>query len=293
MTLFDELVCDSNAAEKMTELFTCDSKPPVTISVLTWKAPKTLSRTLASLAPLYSFFAGHYVVCAEGDQEEIAIAQSFGFTPIPTKHNLGIQEGLALCAEVSQTELVLVMECDCKLEYSQNLPALLSECCRLITEENFKAIQLQRRPDTPSQSYRKYWKNGFPIKPTIWGRIRRAAAMAKLNECIALPNFPQNGIPFIAPRGNGIFSTTSNTVNWCNRSFLTTKTFFLGELVKFAREHPTSRKVNGLPDLEHPINCRQNRAWWRGEKFRLGLVYPGLFSHHRLERPPEDEKKEL
>ncbi|MCX8996542.1 hypothetical protein NOF55_05440 [Rhizobiaceae bacterium BDR2-2] len=264
---------------------------PAGISILTWKAPKTLRNTLAALAPIYPLFSEHYVLCQEGDPEEIEIARQFGYTPVTTDRNLGIQEGLARCAELPEAETVMVMECDCMLRDPQNAAALVARCITLLDEQDLQAIQLQVRPEQPTTRYWHYWKPGFPLRPTLAGRLRRESANARTNEAVCLPDFPHQGIDDIEPLGDGIFVARSNTLNWCNRSFLTTKGFFLDTLIRFAREHPTSRKVNGLPDLEHPINCPQNRHWWRGQKFRIGIVYPGLFGHHRLERPQDDEKK--
>lgn len=264
---------------------------PAGLAVLSWKAPNTLRSTLEALTPIFGLFTERFVLCQEGDPEEMEIARTFGFTPVATDRNLGIQEGLARCAELPSTEIVMVMECDCKLEDSANAPAIIARCISLLEKENLQAIQLQTRPEQPTSRYWRYWKPGFPLRPTLVGRLRREAGIARLNEAVCLPDFPTDGLEDITPLGEGIFVARSNTVNWCNRSFLTTKTFFLGSLLRFAREHPTTRKVNGLPDLEHPINCPQNRAWWRGEKFRVGILYPGLFGHHRLERPKDDEKK--
>lgn len=263
---------------------------PASISILTWRAPHTLYNTLTSLAPILHIFSNHYVVCQEGDPDEVQIARQFGFTPITTGHNLGIQEGLARCAEVSATETVLVMEGDCILSSPENAPAVVLRCLNALSEQHVDIFQLHERATQPTPSYWRFWKRGLPLRPTMLGRLRPSAAMAKTSEAVCLSNFPHDGIPNITPLGAGMFVASSNCVNWCNRSFLTTKDFFLDKVVRFARENPTSRKVNGLPDLEHPINCRANREWWRGEMFKVGILFPGLFGHHRTERPEGDEK---
>lgn len=59
------------------------------------------------------------------------------------------------------------------------------------------------------------------------------------------------------------------------------KDFFLNQVLSFARSNPTSRLVNGLPDLEHAMNSPTNRNYWRNGGFRVGLVRPSLFGHKR------------
>ena len=266
------------------------SAPPVGLSILTWKAPNTLRNTLGALAPISDLFVERFVLCQEGDPEEMEIAQSFGFIPVATERNLGIQEGLALAASLPSTETIMVMECDCLLRDQINSRSIIELCLMLLETQKLQAIQLQARITEPTQRFHRYWKAGFPLRPTLLGRLRRGAAMARTNEAICLPDFPESGTEHIKPLGDGIFVAESNTLNWCNRSFITTKDFFLGQLIKFARELVTNKKVNGLPDLEHPINCPENRWWWRNNRFRIGIVQPGLFGHNRLERPADDEK---
>lgn len=267
--------------------------PPAGLSVLTWKSPNTLRNTLSALTAVADLFVERFVLCQEGDPEEMEIARLFGFVPIATERNLGIQEGLAMCATLPSTETVMVMEGDCLLYDQKNGREIIERCLSLLGEQNLQAIQLQARISEPTPRFWRYWKKGFPLQPTLLGRIRRGAATARTHEAICLPDFPEHGTDYIKPLGNGIFVAESTTVNWCNWSFITTKGFFLETLVKFAREHKTNKKVNGLPDLEHPINCPKNRWWWRNNRFRIGIVQPGIFGHARLERPDDDEKKVL
>jgi hypothetical protein len=90
--------------------------------------------------------------------------------------------------------------------------------------------------------------------------------------------------------GDGIYLSYSQYSKWENFALFTTKSFFLNTLIPFAETHPTSRNVNGFPDLEHRINSKQNRSWWKKQEFRLLIATPGLFSHRRLDRWVDDEK---
>jgi hypothetical protein len=69
------------------------------------------------------------------------------------------------------------------------------------------------------------------------------------------------------------------------------KSWFLEVVIPFANSRSHTRKVNGLPDLEVPINSRDGRSWWRSNQFTIGLVKKDLFGHNRYDRPVDDEKK--
>lgn len=267
--------------------------PPLSLSVLTWKAPKTLENTLAALTPIAHLFSERYVICQEGDPDEVRIATGFGFEPVATTENLGIQEGLARCGEVPTAEHIMVVEGDNMLTQDPDAPLLLAEAVRQMDRHAIAAFQLQERLTTPSSRFRRYWKAGLPLRPTLVGRMRPGPALARMNEALAFPEIAANGNAHIEKLADRLYCTHSDCLNWSNRPFLTTKSFFLGELVAFARKNPGTKRVNGMPDLEHPVNCPANRHWWRGNRFAMGMIYPGLFHHNRLERPPADEKTEL
>lgn len=267
--------------------------PPVSLSVLTWKSPKTLKNTLTSLSRIGHLFTQRYVICQEGDPEEIRIAQEFGYTPAPTDRNLGIQEGLAYCGTVPTTERIMIVEGDNRLSTRDDAPYFLEQAIRLLDSQNIQAFQLQERNTQPPKKFLRYWYPETPLQPTLLGRLRPGPARARLHEALCLEEIAKNGNVDLEKLERGIYLTHSDCVNWCNRPFLTTKSFFLGQLLPFARENPGKKRVNGMPDLEHPICCPANRHWWRGNRFRIGLLYPGIFHHNRLERNSDDEKVEL
>jgi hypothetical protein len=68
------------------------------------------------------------------------------------------------------------------------------------------------------------------------------------------------------------------------------RSLFLDVIIPFANSRSHSRAVNGLPDLEVPINSRGGREWWRSQRFSIGLVKNDLFGHSRYDRPVDDEK---
>lgn len=267
--------------------------PPIGLSVLTWKSPKTLESTLKSLMRVADIFSERYVICQQGDPEEMAIAAAYGYTPIATEENLGIQEGLARCGEAPVSERIVIVEGDNMLCQSEDAPRRLRRAITLLDERDIHVFQFQKRPNQPSDRFRRYWRPTTPLQPTITGRMRRGAALARMYEAVSLEAVAREGNEHIEKLEEGFFLTNSACVNWSNRPLVTTKSFFLGKILPFARNNPGTRRINGLLDLEHQINCPANRDWWRGNAFRVGIAHPGLFDHARLERPDDDEKTEI
>ena len=265
---------------------------PAALSVLTWKAPSTLHNTLNSLAKIAPAFSERIVVCQEADEREIQIAHEHGFTPVPIKQNLGIQRGLAKCVAAPASENVLVLENDCPFLGTQEDTALIAAAIDLLASDKAKVVQMSRQTE-PRGRYTRYWQPGYPPRRTTWGRLSRANAKAVCSDAMLFAEDGQAELAGISRYAPGLYTTDSSRRPWSNRPFLTTKAFFLGELIRFAERHPTSRHVNGMPDLEHAINSSKNRNWWRKNGFDVAFTVPGLFGHERDERPSEDEKGHL
>ncbi len=262
----------------------------VSLSILTWKAPDTLCRTLQTLEPLRELFHERIIICQESDPREISLAIQYGYRPISIPHNVGIQEGLALAVEKSSSELVMVLENDCNYIGGASGKAQLETCLSLFKAHRIDVIKLGELPATPRNKYVKYWGSKFPPRITFLGMLRRREANVYKGEVLAFSEFEPNLLPEFEKLSDHLFLTSSKYAVWTNRAFMVSKRFFLGQLLPFARSNPTSRLVNGFPDLEHAINSPRNRNWWRRSDFKIGLVKPGLFGHRRYDRPPQDEK---
>lgn len=262
------------------------------LSILTWKAPDTLCKTLQSLEPLRGLFHERIVICQESDQREIDLAERYGYRPIAIPHNVGIQEGLALAVEKPTTELVLVLENDCNYIAGESGKTQLETCLELFKAHKMDVVRLGELPSIPRKRYVKYWGNIFPPRRTFLGMLRWKEANSCKGEAITLAGFEPNAVSEIRKLADHLFLTSSRHIGWTNRAFLIRRDFFLGQLLPFARSNPTTRLVNGLPDLEHAINSPKNRNWWRSGHFRIGIVKLGLFGHKRYDRPALDEKWE-
>jgi hypothetical protein len=263
----------------------------ITISVLTWKSPETLSKTLDSLQPIMHFFSEHLVICQESDPDEIEISKHFCFTPICLNKNIGIQEGLAMAASAAHNETILILENDCNYIGGENNKETLLDCLLNFEKLNLDTFRLGE-PEI-SSSYAKYWGASLPAKRTPLGYIRWRKANFRLADGATLQGFSKFHSQQFTKITEHLFYTTSQYVPWKNRSFITRKSFFLNTLLPFARSKHGNRLINGSSDLEYPINSPKNRDWWINSKFKVGFTTIGLFGHTRLDRPILDEKRTL
>lgn len=262
----------------------------VTLSILTWKAPQTLQRTLASLAPVQDLFSHRLVVCQEGDPDEIGIAERYGFKPVPTERNVGIQEGLALTVESAPTDIVLAMENDCAYLGGAEGKASLAGVIDAFVREGLDVVKLGELPPEPRPRYTRYWGMTSPPRRTLLGMVRWKDANGCKAEALTLKDFDVRQVTELTKISDTLYATTSRYIGWTNRAFLVRKPFFLDTILPFARAHPGAKRVNGTPDLEYPLNCPANRGWWRGKDFQVGVTRPGFFGHQRVDRPKDDEK---
>ena len=260
-----------------------------TVAILTWNAPKTLQRTLASLAPIAGLFAERLVVCQESHAEEMALAERYGFKAVGTAENLGVQGGLQRCVEAASSPAVLVLENDNLYCGGDAGVADLEAALTLMAERRPFCIRLNQV--IRNHKYRTFWGGGYPPRRTLAAMLRPRVARTYLAYALYQDNFdPAGELPFLERVGERIWLTDSRYLPWSNRAFLVWRDRFLGELIAFANSHPTSKLVNGRPGLESQINHPKNRWWWREQQFPIAICAPGLFGHRRHDRDPNDEK---
>jgi glycosyltransferase involved in cell wall biosynthesis len=261
---------------------------PITLALLTWKSPLTLGRTLSSLAPIQDLFGECLVVCQEGDPEEIALCEKYGFLAVSTPVNLGIQGGIEHAVKSASNPVVVFLENDCGYIGGDGGRAALEDVVHHFQSGKFDVIRLQARG---LKKFRRYWRlRDGVVRRRLYGCLRWQEA----NSCRAQELFVKNHIP--APSDSlkriseHLWVTDSRSISWVNRPFVVKRNWFLEVLIPFANSRCHARSVNGLPDLEVPINSRGGRGWWRSQRFAIGLVKNDLFGHSRYDRPEDDEK---
>lgn len=127
-------------------------------------------------------------------------------------------------------------------------------------------------------NFTRYMRRFF--RPDKARRLSGGAVYADENPHLRFPKH-------IRRLNGGHWAADSAVMNWSNRAPLYPRRRFLEEIISYALANPSSRTVNGKPDLEKELN----RRWWRNRRYKIGVCNPGLFVHNRLDRPAEDEKQ--
>lgn len=271
--------------------------PKITLAVLTWKAPQTLESSLNSLYPILDFFDERLLVCQESDPREINIGEKFDFKIIKLQDNVGIQNGIKICFDQASNEFVLFLENDLHLKLTpENAHNLLIEASNLLKSKKAEFAKLrflpERRTDR-SSLFDRYWHiKGDKVvrRPIGYLRFRKANWVLSTSTCL-IHKKALSAPGFERVSENFLLSTTQYN-KWENLGLLTSKSF-MSKLLRFAEDNPTSRSINGAPDLEHPLNCKANRKWLQDQKTKLLIATPGLFGHRRFDRPEDDEKWDM
>lgn len=265
---------------------------PITLSVLTWKSPKTLRRTLESLAPIKGVFEERLVICQESDPEEIAISEELGFTPVKLENNVGIQNGLIECVKRGRNKHVMMMENDIPWVVPDDRAEWFASDCGSFLESGLKLCRMDKFDEIPRKRFARFWGDHLPMKRTLSGMLRPVQADSIRAEVVGLKNFAYEPAMsgFLTKVTDTFHITDSSAIFWNNHSLIVEKEFFLNTLVPGVEALPPRRSYNNSPELESTLNCPKNRHWWRSQKFKIGISSPGYFGHLRYDRYDADEK---
>lgn len=265
---------------------------PITISILTWKSPKTLQRTLQSLAPIKDFFAERLVICQESDPEEIAISETYGFTPVKLKENVGIQNGLVECVRRARHEHTLILENDIPWIESPDRAFDFYSDCEHFLKSGLKLCRLDKFEEAARKRFSRFWGGTFPVTRTFLGLIRPFEANSIRAEIVGLKGFRHDSSmnSFLKKHTETFYITNSSAVFYNGHALLVNREFFLSNIIAYAESARPRRSFNQSPELESTLNCPRNRRWWRSKKFPIGISAPGYFGHLRYDRHELDEK---
>ncbi|MDA7757895.1 hypothetical protein N8920_08335 [Opitutales bacterium] len=264
---------------------------------LTWRAPKTLRKTLERISqslPIHSF--GDAVIYAqEITQHDRDLANEFGLRIVGNNQNVGILAGMKEAVASSKLDVVLYLECDCLLVEPESLfLKTIVDGYNAIETGKLDVLRLRHLRETGADyntlKHLKYWgdkREHKRVKSRMMRLLRPRKASRLIGDACLLHSraeevFPKN----IYRMEENIYCMRSSNINWTNQSIMISKEWFLNTIIPYAESHPSSRLVNGYLDLEKEMNCE----WWRKQKFRVGWADPGLFTHARMDRPVGDEK---
>lgn len=278
--------------------------PGVGLGLLSWKSHVTLRTTLNALkkAGLLSCFEDSAIVFQECSADDLALADEFGIRPVALSENTGIQFGMKHVAQALNTEFVLHVENDCLLSQSGEEAIRQFEVARAgLKAGNAHVYRFicgtdHRRTGDGPRKYRRFHGDFSVPEPAFDAVMRMGLRVLRpgksrrmCGNAVYFDEHPEKRFPqYIERLGPDHFVVDSAAINWINRSIMYPRSWFLDSIIPYAEAHPCSRTTNGMPNLEREMNCE----WWRDQHFKVGIL-PGVFAHHRLDRPPGDEMTSL
>ncbi len=261
------------------------------LGVLSWKGFDSLSASLESYAceGLFELFDERLLFLPEVSDEGRAIAARFGLRAEGSEKNLGILGGFRALASAMTSDIVVLLENDCPLIEPRALAEVRINEARAALEAGAVDVFRMRSRMSPGQRFQALEKyramfpaDDAPAPRKLAAALHRAVRSDKARRltggALYASDAPEALHPrFIEKRPEGWWRVSSAVMTWTNQSIMIRRDFFLDTIIAHAAAHPSSRTVNGFPDLEKELNT----PWWRRSGFRIG-VGEGIFTHERI-----------
>ena len=272
------------------------------VGILSWKSHKTLEKSLQSYERIgfKDFFDEVKIIFQEVTDDDIKLAEKYGYDYVGLDKNVGIQGGHRFIFENLNTDYVLALENDNPVVEPEDIVfKRIEESINLLNNNVIDMMRLRHRWNfgqgfgltkylnffDVQNLHKKY--NYLEIKETTIlkktlkyinrmirpGKAKRLAGYSLYCESNPDKIFPNE----VKKISNELYSVNSSIITWTNQSVLLSRDLY-GKLLDFADKHPSSRAANGFQDLEKPLNCK----WWRKQNYKIG-VGEGLFSHDRYD----------
>ncbi|MEM8616021.1 MAG: hypothetical protein AAGF20_03700 [Pseudomonadota bacterium] len=257
--------------------------PGLGLGFLCYKSYDTFSRALSTYKDRYLFdhFVEQVVFFNSIDAEACRLADQYALRAEGTDQNLGILGGFKALAQTMQSEFVLLLENDLPLIED-------AETTRRRLEEGLSALQSGsadvfrfRHVAHPGQRFQaagKYLRyHGPGALPALRRLVRPQKAHKLLGNAIYCEASPARKFGEITEAEDSTYRIPAAHITWTNQSIMVRRDFFLNEIIAWAEANPSSRTVNGFPDIEKEWNC----ARWRKSGWVVGAG-GGLFTHERI-----------
>ena len=278
-----------------------DPLAELTIGVLSYRAHRTLERTLAShrASGLFELPARYFVYFNAMDDTDRDLAERWGVEAAGTPANGGIYGGFRGIAAATRTPYLLVLENDIEaIAGPEATAACLRTALADMRAEDIPVFCLRSRarPGQGTSGARKFQRCYGVEEPLHAGIAARRASwwdrLAMRRKHLTLDRFLGNAVYVEAaperrfpqawrrlPSGNLV--TRSRYRNWSNQAVLVRRDFLVDEVLERTATHPDPRTINGHQDIERALN----RPWWRRRDVAMGHARDGVFTHARL---PDD-----
>ncbi len=284
-------------------------KVTVGLGLLSWKAHKTLTKTLDSYAKnkFNSLFDESLIYFSDISKEDKIIAKKYGFKAVGGK-NKGIAVGTENLAKSLKTDYILVVQNDNPIVENLTFAKKhLKNAIKLLEEKKADLVRIRHRWKVGEgfadvRKYLRFYPANQVDKNFIFSehgvkktdlqdsfrkKTRRFFRLFKSHQVkgrsIFIEKNPHKLFPDVIKKQGDFFIVDSSVINFSDQCFLTSKDFFLNVLMRFVNENPTRnsrnrRTNNGFTAPETSLNSR----WWRSQHFKIAQGQ-GLLTHNRFD----------
>lgn len=260
----------------------------VTIGILCWKSPQTITNTLKSYKDNGLFDRVKSMIYIQEISDKYRdIAKNHGVeTILGTEENVGMVRAFVDLVEATQTKYFIFAECDFELVHDKDTTdRVLKESIRLMEEEGVDLVRLRDRekPGEPLGSLDILPVKGEELQTFTF----EENYPFKLETVMFLKN-PEKSFPglfTIVEYGSRWYTCDANKcAPWSNNIFITTVQFLKDRVLPLLAQRPG---VNA--------NGKNDDLFTKLEGYLMGNLRdykiaqgPGLFTHNRLDRGNSD-----
>lgn len=256
----------------------------LSLGVLSWKAHKTLRRTLETYAALKPLADECVIFFNEITDADRAIAAEFGFRAEGSPKNLGIMGGMSALLDSLRGETVLMLQNDCPVCVPpEETERRLREAQAAVESNRVRFVQLHDRLSDGPEVNRKFLRF-YPgdDAPGTWAQrlrrlVRPCLARRMRGRAIWTLRNPELRFPKVFRREGTLLFTTSAYVNFSEQPFLAKRDYIRG-LFDWCYAHKEGKHTfwNGQTSYEIILNTCQ----WRRQRLPIGIS-DGIFAHAR------------
>ena len=237
-------------------------KLPISIGILSWNSPQTLTDTLTTYFDR-EFLHNVTDVCIlfnEVSGEDIKVANHFNIPYLPYKENIGIGKAFKELTKQAKTDNVLILENDWQL--IEDLPTTLNRLQSGLDLLNggYDVIKYRHRTNPGYPLFTSQYKGKELDYYDDWSDFKSP----HLLDAIHWTDKPEKKFEGKIGKSGEYFTTTSRWGNWTNNPCLYKKDFYLNTIEPYMGE--------GI-DLERKI-----AYWWPRQSFKIAQG-EGLFTH--------------
>lgn len=258
----------------------------ISLGILSWRAHKTLRKTLETLGVLLPLVDEAVIFFNEITDEDRAIAKEFGFRAEGNPKNLGIMGGTEALMNVLKGDQVLYVQNDCPVCVAPELvKRRLLEASEAISSGLVHYVQLHDRLSDISAGNEKLYTFYPPEgQPVTWSQrfnrlFRPCKARRVRGRAIWSYEHPDKVFPGVYKRQGDLFLTTSRHLTFSEQPYLASAKF-ISEIFDYCKAHRFDKHTldNGQPTAEIVLNGR----WWKSHNYPIA-VSEGIFAHARFD----------